>query len=104
MPGVDLATEVVSDQLHAVADAKHGNPRPQRLGVDLGRAWLVDARGTASKDQSGRVSLFQLGPRRRPRDELAIHVGLAHAARDQLAELGPEIEDEDGLPARAALR
>src|SRR5216684_2058300 len=103
MPGVDFATKVVGDQLHAVADAEHGNPRPQRLRVDLRSAGLVDARWTAPEDQSGRVARLQLGPRRRPGHELAVHVRLAHAARDQLAELGAEIEDEDGLPARSAL-
>jgi len=30
-------------------------------------------------------------------EELAVHVQLAHATRDQLGELAPEVEDDDGI-------
>ena len=32
--GVDLAAEMMGDQLHPVADAQHGNARAQSLGLD----------------------------------------------------------------------
>src|SRR5207248_10175443 len=93
----DLAAQVVSDQLHAVADAEHRDARAQRLGVDLGCARLVNAGGPAREDQARRPALGQLGPGRGAGDDLAVHARFAHAAGDQLTGLGPEIEDEDGL-------
>ena len=56
MAGVDLAAQVVGDQLHAVADAEHRDAGAQGLGVDLGRARLVDAGGAAAEDEAGRVA------------------------------------------------
>src|SRR6059058_1730569 len=98
--GVDLAAEVVGDELHAVADSEHRDARSQRRGVHVRGSGVVDACRPAAQDQAGRVSLLQLRPRRRAGHELAVDVGLAHASRDQLAELRAEIEDEDRLLAR----
>src|SRR5581483_2040918 len=70
-----------------------------RVGVDLGRAVLVHARGAAAEDEPGGLAFAQLLPRSRARHELAVDVRLAHAARDQLAVLRAEIEDEDRFPA-----
>src|SRR5258708_38412788 len=91
--GVDLASHMVGDELHAVADAKHGHPRAQCVGVDLWSTRLIDARRAAAQDQPGWIPLLQLRPRRRAGDQLAVPVCLAHAPRDQLAELRSEIED-----------
>jgi len=47
LPGaarVDLAAEVVGDQLHPVADAEDRNAGAKGLGVDLRRRGVVDAR------------------------------------------------------------
>src|SRR6476646_44289 len=46
---------------------------------------------------------FQPPPGRRPRPQLAGHVGLAHAPRYQLAELRAEVQYEDCLRPGAAL-
>jgi hypothetical protein len=43
-----------------------------------------------------RASLFQLGVGRVVRDELGVHIQLADAAGDQLGQLAPEVEDDDG--------
>src|SRR5438105_1672135 len=94
----------MGDELHAVADAEHRNARAQRIGIDLRRVRVVDARRSAAQDQPRRMALLELCPRRRPRHELAVDVGLADAARDQLAELGAEVEHEDGLQPRAVLK
>src|SRR5712691_12725362 len=97
--GVDLAAEVVGDELHAVADAEHWDSRAQRCGVDLRRARLVDARRSAAQDQPRRIALLEFRPRGRPGHELAVHLGFANPARDELAELRSEVEDEHGLLA-----
>src|SRR6267378_5597329 len=99
--GIDLAAEVVCDELHAVADAQHRNARAQRLRVDLRRAFLIYARWPPAEDQPGRIALFELGPGCRSRHQLAVDLGLAHPACDQLAELGTEIEDENCLLGHA---
>src|SRR5713226_8325079 len=97
--GIDLAAQVVGDELHPVADAEHGNTRAQRFGVDLWRVLLVDARGPSAEDQSRRLAFLQFGPWRRPGHEFAVDLGLSHTTSDQLAELRSEIQDQHGLLA-----
>src|SRR5712691_10290250 len=94
---IDLAAQVVGDELHPIADTEHGNPGAERFQVDLGRVFLVDARGPSAEDQSRRLALLQLRPWRRPGHELAVNLGLSHTASDQLAELRTEIQDQHGL-------
>src|SRR2546430_5807601 len=101
---VDLAAEVMSDELHAVADAEHWDAGAERLRVDLWRAGLVNARRPAREDEPGRLPALQLVPRRRARDELAVHARLAHATRDELAVLRTEIQHEDRLASSLAFR
>src|SRR5712691_1180666 len=101
--GVDLAPEVVGDELHPVTDAEHGDARTQSLGVDLRGARVIDARGASAEDQTRRVTLLQLRPRRRAGHQLAVDIGFADAARDQLAELGAEVEHENRLQTRASV-
>ncbi len=93
-PRVDLAAEVMRDELHAVADAQHRDPCAERLGVDLRRSGFVDAGGAATEDEPRGFALLQLRPRSRPGHELAVHLGFANPARDQLAELRSEVEDQ----------
>src|SRR5207302_8238445 len=71
--------------------------------IDLRPAVVVNAVGPAAEDQARGMALLQLGPGSRARHELAVNVGLAHAPRDQLAELRAEVEDEDRLLARVLL-
>src|SRR5204863_8451850 len=53
----------------------------------------------AAEDQAGGLAPLQLLPWRRTGNKLAVDVRFAHATRDQLAALGAEVEDEDGLLA-----
>src|ERR1700674_3609652 len=62
-----------------------------------GRARLVHARRPAAEDEPRRVQLFQLSPRCRPGDELAVDACLTHPARDELAKLRSEVEHQDRL-------
>jgi len=100
MSGVDLASQVVGDQLHAVADAEHRDTGAERLRVELRRVRVVDAGGPAAEDQARGLAPLQLLPGRRAWNELAVDVRFADAARDQLAELRAIVEDEDGLLTR----
>ena len=97
--GIDLAPEVMSDQLHAVADAEHRYTGAEGVRIHLGRARLVNARRAAGEDQPGRGSAPELGPGRGAGNQLAVDAGFTDPARDELAVLGPEVEDENCLPA-----
>src|SRR5258708_3562827 len=66
LPWVDLAAEVVRDELHAIADAQHRDSRAERFRIDLRRAGLVDAGGAAAEDEPCWIALLQLRPGRRP--------------------------------------
>src|SRR5207245_10209492 len=85
--GVDLAAEVMRDELHAVADAQHGNTGLQRLRVDLRRALFVNAGGTSAEDQSAGIALLQLGPWCRAGQGLELDFRSSHPPRYRLAEL-----------------
>src|SRR2546428_11955651 len=100
MARVDLASEVVSDQLHAVADAEHGHARMERFSIDLRRAGIVHARRSSAQDEAGGPPFFELRPGGAAGSELGVDVPLAHASRDQLAELRPLIKGDNRLPGR----
>src|SRR5205807_4698048 len=93
--GQDLAAEVVSDQLHAVADPEHGDAGLERGRVDLGGAAVIDAGRAAAQDQAGRLPVLQLRPGNGAQYQLAVDACLADAPGDQLRVLGAEVEDED---------
>ncbi len=92
---LDRPAELRGHRLHAVADPKHrhakipdhpGRPRCGRV-VDRGRA--------AGQDDAARLELADEAVGDVVRVQLAVHVRLAHAPRDQLGVLRAEIEDQD---------
>src|SRR5437660_4211608 len=91
------AAHQVRDQLHPVANAQHGHAERQELRV-RGRGAGIEYRvRSAGEDDPLRVELpdeREIGAARGGVD-LAIHVRLAYAARDQLRELGAVVEDQD---------
>src|SRR5690606_16829005 len=91
-----LATEEVADELHAVADAEHGDTQLEDLGVDRGRAVLEDARGTAGEDDRRGLQRLDGGDAHRARVDLTVDAELADAPGDELRVLAAEVEDEDG--------
>ena len=52
---LDLAAEVLGHQLHAVADAEHGDAELVEAGVDLRRVLGVDRGRPAGEDHRGGV-------------------------------------------------
>ncbi len=93
---LDLAAEVARHELHAVADAERRDAEVEDPGVDLGRAVRVHRRRAAGEDECGRVAPRDLGGGQPMPDELRVDPRLAHAARDQLAVLAAEVDDENG--------
>src|SRR5579885_1023391 len=93
----DLATELMRQQLHAVADAEHGQAALQNLLVHLARALVVDTIGSTGKDDAASAQASQLVQRGIGGQQLAVDAALTHAPRDQAAVLRAVIEDGDHL-------
>ena len=100
---LDGAAEVARHELHAVADAERRDPEREDLGVEIRRAVGVHGGGAAGEDQRRRVPSRDLRGRQPVSDELRVDPRLAHAARDQLAVLPPEVDDEDRTFLRRGL-
>ena len=90
----DLAAELVGEQLHAIADAQHRDAGIERRRVAARGGLLVDAGRSSREDERLGRPVADRRPRRGPRDQFAVDAGLANAARDQLAVLRSEIEDQ----------
>jgi len=58
-------------------------------------AVLVDARRAARQDEGPRAAGLERVPRGVERDELRVHVELAHAPGDELRGLAAEVQDDD---------
>ena len=93
----DGATQLLGDQLGAVADAEDRHAEVVDRRIELRRALHVDALRAAGQDDRCRVFGGHLGGVQAVRDDLGVDAQLAHPARDQLRVLGAEIDDEDGL-------
>ncbi len=92
-----LAAEIACDELRAVTDAEQRHARVVDRGVDRRRTVDMHRRGTAREDDRLRVAREHLRDRHRPRHDLAVHVRLADATRDQLRVLRPEVDDENEI-------
>jgi hypothetical protein len=93
---LDLAAQLGGHGLHAVADAKHRHPDLEhrhrrlhlaRLDTELGPPDRMIPSGAKLRMKSSDTSGM----------DFAVHLLLAHAAGDELSDLGAEIEDQDFL-------
>jgi hypothetical protein len=105
--GRDLATQDVRHEVHAVADAEDREPAVQDRGLDERRVLVVHARRSAGEDDADHAASLELLGGDVVGEDLAVHAGLADAARDELRVLGSIVEDRDrctmllgGLPLR----
>ena len=87
--------QVLRDHVQPVADSQHRAPHAQHFRRDVRRVGLVEARGAAGKDDSARAHRADLFDREIVRVNLAIDLGLAHAASDELRVLAAEIQNQD---------
>ena len=95
----DPAAQGHGRDLVAVAEAKHGDAHLVDGRVDARGVLGVHARGTAGEDDGAGVLRSDLGCRGVARHDLRVDVQVADAARDELAVLGAEVEDDDLLLA-----
>ncbi len=101
--GLDRAAEGRHHGLLAIADAEHGNARIEQRARHA-RAFLrCHARGAAGENDGLGPRALHRGRRVSARRNLAIDADLAHAARNELSELAPEIDDQDALGQLAGL-
>src|SRR5439155_4422080 len=99
--GLDFTAELVREQLHAVADAEDGFTRVQHVAWHQRRAGRVHAGGAAGQDEAPGPQRPHALLGRIVRDQLAIHMVLAHAPRNELAVLRAEVDDRDRVALRA---
>ena len=94
-PLADLTAQQVRQDLVAKADAQHGHAQvPDELrGAQL--VVLVGAGVAARQDDALGRELADEGVGDVVRVDLAVDVRLAHAPRDQLRDLGAEVQDEN---------
>ena len=92
---LDLAAESVGDELHAVADAEHGDAEIVDFAVHLRRLGRVNARWTAREDDSRGLQLGDGGRFGVVRNDLRVDLTFPNAAGDDLCVLGTEIQNED---------
>src|SRR6185295_11864578 len=87
--------ELVRHRLHAVADAEHGNSELEHRLRRMRLHVVIRREVAAGKDHAFGTELAHESTVDVPRMDLAINLRLAHAARDQLRVLRPEVEDQD---------
>ena len=97
---VDLATERVTGQLHAVANAKHGDAQAEQLRIASGRAFFVNAHRTARQDDPLGSQLGEPVRSDIVTEDLAVDVLVSYASGDQLGVLRSEVENNDSLPGQ----
>ncbi len=92
-----VSAREMGEKLHAVAEAEHRGAEAEQLGIGGGDALAVDRVGPAGEDDPFGVPLADPLHRARRRMDLAVDMGLAHPARDELGVLRAEIDDEDAV-------
>src|SRR5881628_2511305 len=96
----DLASRNVKGVILSGGPASVYEPGAPR--VDSRRTRLVYRRRSAGEDHALHVARREVVPRRRVRQDLAVHAALADTPRDELRVLGAEVDDRDELPGHEA--
>src|SRR3954462_2679138 len=97
----DVAAELVSHQLGAVADPEDRHLAGPDGRVRSWRAGVIDGIRAPRQDVGSRAAPFELVVRGVERQELGVHIELPNAPRGQLGELAAEVEDDDRASGRA---
>ena len=92
---LDGASEVARHELHPVADAERRDPELEDARVDVRGALRIHGCGSAREHDRRGVAAPDLLGGEPVADELGVDARLPHPARDQLAVLPAEVDDED---------
>ena len=91
--GCDAAAQLVRQKLHAVADSEHRNSEIKNLRVAAQGFVRINAVGSAGKNYADGRNFFDFFKGNVAGLDFGINPKLAHAARDKLAVLSAEIEN-----------
>ena len=92
-----LATQKISHELNPVADSEHWHAQLENLRIRMRRRFCIHALRTPGQNDANHAFLAQLRCRRREVINLRVNLALANTTRDDLGELGTEIENGDDL-------
>jgi hypothetical protein len=95
--GRDFPAEGIGHQLHAVADAEHGDARLVHDRIAARRGGFRHAPRSAGEHDPDRMFRTDLGDRGVVGEDFGIDRQFPQSARNQLRELRSEIQDDDGL-------
>ena len=84
-------------ELHAVADAKHGDAQLEHRGIDARRAFGIHARRPPAQDDSVWIDAPQFLGGDGVREYFAVNVALTNPPRDKLVVLRAKIQHRDKL-------
>src|SRR5437879_8575942 len=90
---LDLASQLVRNPLHPVANPEYGNSQRQHFWIALRRLWVIDGAWTAGQNDSRRRKLADFFNRRRARQDGGKNLLLANPARNELGVLSAEVEN-----------
>ncbi len=91
---LNLAAQLLGHHLHAIADAEHRHANVEYRLRCTRRIAFGHRVGAAGKNDAGRTIVANEFIRYIVRIDFGKHTGFAHAARNQLGNLGTEIENE----------
>lgn len=98
----------MSDLLHPVADSQHRDSllldEVPHLILDVGGVGIIDRGGSPGENDSRDVILPKSGGVDQTRVELTEDMNLADSSGDEVAVLGPEVQDGDLCPGGVELR
>jgi hypothetical protein len=100
LPALHGAAQLRGHGLHAVADAQHGNPQLEDGPGGARGLLLGDGRVAPGEHHAAGIERAHEIVAHVVRVQLAVHPRLANAPRDELRDLGPEVEDEDLVSRR----
>ena len=92
---LDLATETVGDELHAIANAENRDAEVVDFFVHLRSLRRINAGRAARENDAGRAEFFDLRGFGAEGEDFGVDATLANAAGNDLGVLGTEIENED---------
>ena len=100
---LDLAAQVLGQQLQAVADAEHGDAELEDRGVGQRRGLRIHARRAAREDDALGLERRDFRGGRVVAQDDRIDVALADAPRNDLRVLRAEVQDDDLLREKATV-
>ena len=95
--GTDFASELVRDEVQAVADAEHRQAECEHAIIGWRSVMIVNGRGSPAQNNAGRPVALDFTQRGGAGQDDRKYFKFADAARNELRVLRAEVENDDGL-------